>query len=254
MELIKKLQNLAKKNQVKIGIGVGPGKEAHKIMQNSIAKSNELGYGEIIEFDDPVRLIRALESGEIACALRGNLSAKETITELKHTFKITSLYRSALICIDEKYSFFLAPVGIDEGIFIDERFKLIKLINSLLQPLDVTADIAIISGGRPMEDLGRSGLVDESLRAGEKLLELVKEEKMNVKHYGVLIEDAFKESNVIIAPNGIVGNLLFRTLHYLGNCNSYGAPILNLDKTFIDTSRNKQDYTGSIMLASALSR
>ena len=67
-------------------------------------------------------LIFALKSGEIDSVVRGTLPAKETLDELKRAFKIVSTYRSALICIDEKYCFFLAPVGIDEGIFIDERF------------------------------------------------------------------------------------------------------------------------------------
>jgi len=157
-----------------------------------------------------------------------------------------------LMCIDEKNCFFLAPVGIDEGIFIDERFQFIKLIDSILQRLGVSSKTAIISGGR-LEDYGRSGIVDESLQAGEKLFKLAKEAEFDVKHYGILIEEAYSDSNIIIAPNGIVGNLLFRTLHFLGNTRSFGAPILNLDKTFIDTSRGKVDYTDSIMLASALS-
>ena len=105
-----------------------------------------------------------------------------------------------------------------------------------------------------MEDFGRSGLIDESLQAGKKLFYMAKDEGFNVSHNGILIEEAYKDSNVIIAPNGIVGNLLFRTLNFLGNARSFGAPVLNLDDVFIDTSRSKDDYTDSIMMASALSR
>jgi putative methanogen marker protein 4 len=253
MGLIGKLLETAKSHQVKIGIGSGNSGNSRTRVQDSIKKAADLGYGEIILFDSPSELISALKMGEIDGAVRGSLPAKEALTELKLQFNLTSLYRAALMSIDEEHCFFLAPVGIDEGIFIDERLQFIKMIDPLLKHLGESSKTAIISGGRP-EDLGRSGVVDESLQAGEKLLAQAKELGFDAKHYGVLIEEAYKESNVIIAPNGIVGNLLFRTLHLLGNSRSFGAPVLNLDKVFIDTSRSKNDYADSIMLASALIR
>ncbi len=252
MDLLSKLQKLAKDNCAKIGIGVEDSKESQKIIKKSIDNAASRGFADATIFNTSSELVSALKSGEISGAVRGTLSAKETLGELKRVFKLVSLYRSALICINDKYNFFLAPVGIDEGIFIDERLEFIKLINFLLQKLDITSKTAIISGGR-LEDYGRSGLVDESLSTGEKLFNLAKEAGFNAKHYGILIEEAYSDSNIIIAPNGIVGNLLFRTLYYLGNTRSFGAPVLNLDKTFIDTSRGKSDYSDSIMLASALS-
>lgn len=253
MDLLLKLQERAKKHHAKIGIGMANDSRRKKIIENSIESATDHGYADVVTYDIPRDLISALKTGEISGALRGDLPAKETISELKVAFKVVSIYRAALLSIDEKHSFFLAPVGIDEGIFIDERFEFIKLIDSLLQRVGIASKTAIISGGRLPEDVGRSGVVDESLRAGEKLFKLAKDARFDAKHYGVLIEDAYKDSNIIIAPNGIVGNLLFRTMHYLGNCRSLGAPILNLDKVFIDTSRRKQDYTDSIMMASALS-
>lgn len=251
MGIIKKLQKLAKSNRAKVGIGVGEHSKAAQIVEKSMKSATSLEYAETVSFNSGPEMIFALKTGEISSAVRGTLPAKETLDILKKEFKIVSLYRSALICIDNKYCFFIAPVGIDEGIFIDERLQFIKLINALQQKLGFTSKISIISGGR-LEDFGRSGLVDESLQAGQKLFSSAKEEGFNVKHNGILIEEAYKDSNIIIAPNGIVGNLLFRTLNFLGNARSFGAPILNLDEIFIDTSRSKQDYTDSIMLASAL--
>ncbi|MCK5561828.1 MAG: methyltransferase, partial [Thermoplasmata archaeon] len=229
MDLPSKLQGLAKKNCPRIGIGQNNSKEGQKIIKRSVTSATNKGYAEVIVFNSHSELVNALKNDEISGAVRGTLSAKETLDDLKRVFKLVSIYRSALICIAEKSCFFLAPVGIDEGIFIDERLQFIKLIDSLLQRLDITSETAIISGGR-MDDYGRSGLVDESLRAGVKLFKLAKEAGINAKHFGILIEDAYKDSNIIIAPNGIVGNLLFRTLHFLGNARSLGAPVLNMDK------------------------
>jgi putative methanogen marker protein 4 len=252
MGIIKTLQGLAKSNYAKVGIGVGEHPKAAQIVKKSMKYAAKLEYAETVIFNSGSEMISALKDGDIAAAVRGTLSAKETLGELKKVFKIVSIYRSALICINEKNCFFLAPVGIDEGIFIDERLQFIKLIDSQLQRLGISSKISIISGGR-LEDFGRSGLVDESLQAGKKLFYSAKDEGFDVTHNGILIEEAYKDSNIIIAPNGIVGNLLFRTLNYLGNARSFGAPILNLDEIFIDTSRSKEDYTDSIMMASALS-
>ena len=254
MDLSSKILEMARENQAKIGIGRDDSEESQIIIEKSVTNANDQGFAEVTIFNSPKELVAALNSGEISGAVRGALSAKESMGELKKVFRLSSIYRASLICIDEQSCFFLAPVGIDEGIFIDERLQLIKQIDSLLKRLGVTSKTAIISGGRLPEDFGRSGLVDESLKAGEKLFKLSQEAGLDAKHYGILIEEAYKNSNIIIAPNGIVGNLLFRTLHLVGNCRSFGAPILNLDKVFIDTSRSKEDYTDSIMLASALSR
>jgi len=76
---------------------------------------------------------------------------------------------------------------------------------------------------------------------------------ISAKNYSILIEDAIKDANLIIAPDGISGNLIFRTLVFLGGGNGFGAPVL-MEKVFVDTSRVKEDSARAIMLASALKR
>jgi len=200
MDLLSKLRELAKKHHPKIGMGSDDSKENRKAIEKSIVKANEQKLAEITIFNNPTELVNALRTGELSGAVRGTLPAKETLDDLKNKFKLVSLYRSALICIDNKYCFFLGPMGIDEGIFIDERFQFIKLTSSVLQQLDIPPKIAIISGGR-LDDFGRSGVVDESLRAGKKLYKLAIDDGFHVKHHGILIEEAYTDANIIIAPN-----------------------------------------------------
>jgi putative methanogen marker protein 4 len=254
MDLIEGLQYHAKKNHAVVGLGLDDSSSfsSKEIIKQSADNAKSLDYAEVVAYSSPSELVQALKNGDIQAAVRGNFGSKSVIKSIRKEFGISSIFRAAIMCLNEKDCFFLAPVGIDEGIFIEERLEFIKLIDPILQDLGVVPKIGIISGGRVSEDLGRSGVVDESLHAGEKLFSKAKDAGFDVKHYGVLIEEAYKESNVIIAPNGIVGNLLFRTLHLVGDCRSFGAPVLNLDKVFIDTSRSKNDYTDALMLASAL--
>ena len=71
-------------------------------------------------------------------------------------------------------------------------------------------------------------------------------------HAEILIENAVNDADLIIAPDGISGNLIFRTMHLIGGALALGAPIINIDKVFIDTSRAKKDYKDSIALAMRL--
>ena len=71
-------------------------------------------------------------------------------------------------------------------------------------------------------------------------------------HCEILIEDAVESCGLIIAPDGISGNLIFRTLTFLGAGHGHGAPVLNISRIFVDSSRASPDYTNALMLAAAL--
>ena len=76
-------------------------------------------------------------------------------------------------------------------------------------------------------------------------------EECNIKHYYILIEEAIKDhANVIIAPDGISGNIIFRSLVLVAGIKSYGALTLKQEKLFIDTSRSQttEGYVNAITL------
>ena len=103
-----------------------------------------------------------------------------------------------------------------------------------------------------MGDIGRDERVDRTLADGEFIANRVLERGIKARHYTILIEDAIKESNFIVAPDGISGNLIFRTVAFLGGGDGLGAPVLMDDYVFVDTSRAGGHFTKAIMLASAL--
>lgn len=207
---------------------------------------------EIINTNNSAKcIVNLLVTGKVDAVVRGNISASLTLNYLKTKLKINKLHRAALLNTVNGTSFFITPIGIDEGNNIDDKIKLVQLTSELLKKFDITANVGIVSGGR-MGDIGRSERVDRTLADGELLANYFNNTGINAKHYTILIEDAIKEANIILVPDGISGNLIFRTLVYLGSGESMGAPIM-LDKhIFVDTSRAKDNYTNSIMLASAL--
>ena len=94
--------------------------------------------------------------------------------------------------------------------------------------------------------------MDTSIDSALNIVKVLRSEGYDAYHSQILIEDAVNNADILIAPQGIVGNIIFRTLHFIGGAKALGAPIVNLDKVFIDTSRVKTDYTDSIALAMRL--
>jgi len=142
-------------------------------------------------------------------------------------------------------------VGIDEGWSVEDKLELITLGGSMMRGMGMEPKVAVLSGGR-RSDLGRNAVVDRTIEDAIRVTAMAREAGFEARHGEILIESAVKDSNLIIAPDGISGNLIFRTLHFIGGGRALGAPVLNLNRPFIDTSRVKRDFVDSIALAALI--
>jgi putative methanogen marker protein 4 len=184
-------------------------------------------------------LVDMLLNGSVDAAVRGSLNASKIMGRLK--VKYPEILRSSLLEV-HGHRFLLAPVGIDEGDTVSQKVQIINAGAEFLLKLGIKPEIAVLSGGRA-QDKGRSQKIDDSIAEGE-LVTAITRNKYPVKHYFILIEDAIKDgSNFILAPDGITGNLIFRSLVLVGGMKSYGALTLGIKEIFIDTSRS-QDVEG----------
>jgi len=247
MLTLSQIKEIARKDEFKIGIG---GKKEDAI-KKSIERAKKDKIGDLQAFDDPQSLVSALKCGNIDAALRGSLWAKPTLDILKSELNVARIMRIAFFAMEDERIVLLAPVGIDEGHSLEDKLKLIIHGSLLLSKFDVKAKVGVLSGGR-IEDLGRHPRVSETLLDGKRLTEMAIQKDIQAEHFGILLEKAFSESNMVICPDGITGNFIFRSLHFFGGARSIGAPVVNIDRTFVDTSRAKNDYFESILLASAL--
>lgn len=208
---------------------------------------------DVVTVESEDGLFELLMNGEVDAAVRGSLNASSIMSKLKHIYP--ELYRASYIEFNGK-KFLLAPVGIDEGETVAQKLKIAILASKFLEAEGVKPHIAVLSSGRP-NDRGRCERVDESLDAGEELTTLIREKSLDVKHYYALLEDAVKsDANIIIAPDGIVGNTIFRTLVLVAGAKSYGAVTLGIKEIYIDTSRAQDDngYKRALTLADQLSK
>jgi putative methanogen marker protein 4 len=197
--------------------------------------------------EDPAgALVDDLMAGRIDAAVRGTLPANATLSALREASGVQRLERAALLETARGERFFLAPVGVDEGWEIGERIELARKAQAMALRFGLSGTIGILSGGRE-GDIGRHPAVDRSLADAELIARMT-----GGIHYQILIEDAVRDCGVIIAPDGISGNLIFRTLIFLGSGQGHGAPVLNIDRIFVDTSRATPQYANAVRLAESL--
>lgn len=249
--------------------------------ENIIKASNELKDIEDLNITlvkTEEELIDAFKDPEVHATLRGSLKASKIIKSIKELKPDCKINRTTYINTsdDERFSkdyeFLLAPVGIDEGKNIEEKVELAVQAANFLQYLGKMPKIAILAEGRK-DDLGRSERIDESLLSSEELTDLLKDtfkeldnfdndsedisKNYSIKNYYILLEQAIEdEYNVILANDGIFGNIMFRTLVLLDKWPSYGAVTLGIDEIFIDTSRDQsvEGYKRSLKLAYKLAK
>ncbi|MFX1395657.1 MAG: methanogenesis marker protein Mmp4/MtxX [Promethearchaeota archaeon] len=202
------------------------------------------------------KIIEYLLENKINAVIRGSLSSSAFLKRVKIEFKISEINRLTLVETFGKYQFFYGPVGIDECNTLERKKQFIEKALIMFQRLKIPPRISILSGGRK-GDVGRDERVDQTIEMAMKLEKYYNETKpeLEIFHDEILIEQAIeKQANLIIAPDGISGNLIYRTLVHLGGGNAYGAIYMDLDKVIIDTSRVGQssEILGALLLALAI--
>ncbi len=192
-------------------------------------------------------LVDDLMAGRIDAAVRGTLPANATLKALKKAAGVDHLERIALLETACGKKFLLAPVGVDEGWTVGEKLELIKKGRIIAKKFGLPEKVGILSGGR-LGDIGRHPNVDASIADAERIARLG-----DATHCEILIEDAVETCGLIIAPDGISGNLIFRTLVFLGGGHGHGAPVVNISRIFVDSSRASPNYADALLLAASLS-
>ncbi len=253
LKVFKTTQYFLRKNSSKIYFFGEPKAISQLLNESATTKFNF----ELIESSKPEKdIITYLKENTINAVIRGNLSSSKFLIPLKHILNITEINRLALLESFDGKQFFFGPVGIDECNDYQKKINFIENAIILLKSLDVEPRISILSGGR-LSDTGRDEYVDKTINMAKQVVSHLKEKypKLNIRHDEILIETSLKnESNLIIAPDGISGNLTYRTLVHLGGGKAYGAIYMGLNSTIIDTSRvgKISEIEGALILSLAL--
>lgn len=233
-------------------IAIGIGRNLNILKAIEIFKKDHEIEVKPVHSDD--ELANSILDKNIDAVVRGSLAASGVIKKVKNEFPEIS---RATYVNGDGHEFLLTPVGIDEGNTIEEKLKIAINCGEFLKKLGKEPKIAVLADGRK-GDYGRSEKISQSIDESEKLTELIKNNTdFEVKNYYILIEQAIDDKcNVIIAPDGIIGNIIFRTLVLVNSWPSYGAVTFGIDGIYIDTSRDQsvEGYLRSLIFANNLAK
>ncbi len=230
---------------------VGIGASGDRLSKTIDALHSRGCKARLVGFEDPGALCQALRDGDIDAGVRGILSSATMLGDIKASYGVEDIKRAAVLASSEGKPFLLTPVGIDEGRTMAERLELVRATVEYFSPVGWRPNIGVLSTGRP-EDGHRGEGIRRSMSEGEEIAAALLEDGLEATHYHILVEKAVRESDLIVAPDGVAGNLMFRTLHFVGSGRAYGAPVLNLPTVFVDTSRAKEDFVEPVLLAAGL--
>jgi predicted methyltransferase MtxX (methanogen marker protein 4) len=224
---------------VTVGIGLVDGDEREAAL---LARAD---FCRLELFRRPGDLLDALGGRDIDAAVRGSLPSDLFLKELKGRFPKRATRRIALMTLADGRSFLLGPVGIDEGGTARAMRGLVSDMRDFCALIGWEPRVGVLSAGRP-EDAGRSAAIAGSIKRGESVARLE-----GVRHFNIMIEEALAWADCIVAPDGVTGNLIYRTLAHLGGAASLGALYFPLSLRLADTSRNGalDEYVGAVALA-----
>jgi putative methanogen marker protein 4 len=231
-------------------IGIGLGADRTKVLRSG-EEAKKAGFSHVSMYEDPLLMAQDLRDGRIDAAIRGDFESNRAMAAVREAFGLNKVLRAAFMEPQGGRMFLLAPVGIDEGWTMEEKLELARRGQLVLGRLGIRPVIGIMSGGRS-SDKGRMEAVDRTIDDAQAVVDILRREGTDARDVQILIENGAAECDMLIAPDGISGNLVFRTLHFLGGGKALGAPVLNIDRVYIDTSRAKESYLDSIYLAAAL--
>lgn len=234
----------------RIGVGL-----TGEMLSSTASLLNDRGCGgvELVGYDNPSEMSQALLRREIDGGVRGTLSSKDFLGVLRDAYGLDRILRTAVLGSADGRAFLLTPVGIDEGRTLDQRAELVSSTIEYLRPTGWSLRVGVLSKGRT-EDGGRGEDIRRSLEEGVELAYMLGTEGIDAKHYGILVEEAAWECDLLVAPDGVTGNLMFRALHFVGAGRAYGAPLLNIPCVFVDTSRAREDFVEPVLLAAGLAK
>lgn len=231
---------------IKIVVGLGQNKD---IIEACEIFKKEKEHVDIKLVENDKNLVKAILDKNVDAVIRGSLPASNVMKELKTKFSDIS---RATFVNGKDIEFLLTPVGIDEGKTLEDKLKIAIECGEFLKKQSKDPKIAVLASGRK-GDYGRSEEISKSIDESEELTKLIKENTdFEVTNHYILIEKALKDKcNVIIAPDGIIGNIIFRTLVLVNSWPSCGAITFGINSIYIDTSRdqNTKGYLRSLKLA-----
>lgn len=254
---------LAKFRPVRVAIGVkNPTasilhylKKAYEFCTPVLVGATAEGF-ECFTADRPHDLLfELLKESRVEAIIRGQVSAEPFRAAFAAFYQGRVDPGAAFVAVTEDAKgrvLLLSPVTNPRGWDVADKIPLVEASADVLTRLGLPVKVAVLSYCR-QENFDEAPVVMRQSHLDADALVEHFTDRLDIRNYGIDFDIALAENaNVIIEPNGGTGNQVLRSLAFLDALRVYGVPILNADRTIVESMRNSDDFSDHLLLAAAL--
>ncbi len=250
----------------RIGFGLaGPDKEiltslrkskkyADIVLVGPKAIAKVVGFGKVISGNPEQKLAEMLASGEVEGIIRGTIDDFKTFEAYQGLVgknKTKDMIELALLEDAYGRQFFISEGSNPLGWTKKEKIERCKgIIKFIKEELGVKPKIGVITGVRHETykriksiKTGVVGILNKTYEDAEDVVKYFKNKGIQVKNYAIEFNAAVEDNcNIIVPPNGMVGNQVSRALCLVGRGKILACSRTNLPHLYEDNSRNEKDF------------
>ncbi len=250
----------------KIGFGL---KEPNKEILKSLIKSKKYaeiiligpnaikdvkGFKKIISEESEKELAKTLFNEEVEGIVRGTIDDFKTFeaySALIGDKKSKEILGLALMEDFYGRQFFISNGSNPHGWTNEEKIRDCEgVIEFMKTELGIKPKIGFITGVRHETYArkkgikeGVQGILNQTYEDAEFIVDYFAKKGIDARNYAIEIETALKDGcNIIVPPNGMVGNQIFRTLVLVGGGKMLTGSRANLPHPYEDNSRSETDF------------
>lgn len=254
----------------KIGFGL---KEPNKEILKSLVKSKKyaqiilvgpseinkiMGFQKIISEEPEKELAKILFNEEVDGIVRGTIDDFKTFEAYSALIGDDKSKEMTGVGLLEDYhgrQFFVSSGSNPSGWTVEEKIKdCAGIIGFMEAELGIKPKIGLITGirhetyARKKEiKKGVQAILNQTYEDAEFIINYFGKKGIEAKNYTIEIETALAdECNIIVPPNGMVGNQIFRTLVFLGGGKLLTGTRGNLPHPYENNSRSETDFESHI--------
>jgi predicted methyltransferase MtxX (methanogen marker protein 4) len=213
------------------------------------AIKNVSGFEKVISENPEVKLASMLVNGEIAGIVRGTIDDFKTFEAYQKLTGENNTFGPGLLESPLSHHFFMSEFSNKGGWEKEERYKSAKEIAQFMKDWEFEPKIAVLTGRRHetyprKKDLKDkvNAILNKTYEDAEWIVERFKEDGYEAKNWAIDANPAIEAGfNLIIPPNGMVGNQMFRILLLCGGRILFGT-YLNFSHPYEDNSRTEKDF------------
>lgn len=228
-------------------------KYADIILVGPKAVSKVIRFKKIISDNPERKLPELLVNGELDGIVRGTIDDFKTFEnyqDLVGKNKTKNMIELALLEDAYGRQFFLSDGSNPLGWTKQEKIKSCEGIVEFIKKMGAKPKIGLITGvrhdtyqRRKSIKIGVIAILNQTYKDAEDIVTYFKKKRIQIKNYAIELNAAVEDGcNIIVPPNGMVGNQIFRALCLIGGGKILTCSRANLSHPYEDNSRCEKDF------------